>query len=463
MICYFTDRAPLLQDFKDWISFELGTKRGWPTSQIKFLGKNFFLIHFDNPAHRDDTLILAPWFMDHRFVYTFKWEAHFDVRLETYTTLPVWIELPFRSLLLENCRQQVAGALGKVLYYVQGNEYSTFPHDRACILWEKTHPVPKSIKINLKDGLAIWQPVTFRNIPYHCYKCNRRGHLARECPGESLEPQPAPGLPAKTPPAQENTPPVSEAGTHPAPIGDDNDGADGADDEGDDNAGDDNEGEDGEDADEQMQIATSSLDVEPIDAELEYQPMQTTEQDPENVTTALNQVTDYIERLAEESNETPLDAATQTPQPNGAPTIAESDEDKSEYEKHFSQGPAKDDKAEYEKHFSQGPAKDDKARKLANRTPEANGKAAEKIGKKQRKQLQFNTQLDPTKRSDTGRNEPSESADAAVVTTKEQQPSRRTKASSDTHSEGASLETNPGGKGDRRRGKEAAAGNSPGK
>ncbi|CAM6082405.1 unnamed protein product [Calypogeia fissa] len=96
MICYFTDRAPLLQDFRDWITFELGTQRGWPTTQIKFLGKNFFLVQFENPAHRDKALILAPWFMDHRFVYTFKWEANFDVCLETYTLLPVWIEIPFR-------------------------------------------------------------------------------------------------------------------------------------------------------------------------------------------------------------------------------------------------------------------------------------------------------------------------------------------------------------------------------
>ncbi|CAM6093891.1 unnamed protein product [Calypogeia fissa] len=156
MICYFTDRAPLLQDFRDWIQFKLGTQRGWPTTHIKFLGKNFFLVTFANPLHREEALLLAPWFMVHRFVYTFKWEAHFDVRLETYTTLPVWIEIPFCSLLLENCRQQVAGALGKVLYYVQGDEYSSYPHDRACILWDTTREVPRSIKIKLREDLAIW-------------------------------------------------------------------------------------------------------------------------------------------------------------------------------------------------------------------------------------------------------------------------------------------------------------------
>ncbi|CAM6111362.1 unnamed protein product [Calypogeia fissa] len=55
--------------------------------------------------------------------------------------------------------------------------------------------------------------------------------------------------------------------------------------------------------------------------------------------------------------------------------------------------PASDgDLSEYEAHFSKGALKDDKARKLASRTPENEGKTSNKLGKKQRKQLQFSSQ-----------------------------------------------------------------------
>ncbi|CAM6100298.1 unnamed protein product [Calypogeia fissa] len=181
MLVYFPDRAPLLQDFKEWIEYEMGVLRGWPTMQIKFLRKNFFLVYFEEFIHREEALNFAPWFMENRFTYTFRWESHFDVRLETNTLLPVWIELPFRSMILEKCRKRVSGALGKVFYYIHGDKISSFPHDRACILWDTTRAVPKSVKIKLTEGIAIWQPVSFRNIPYHCFKCNKRGHLARDC------------------------------------------------------------------------------------------------------------------------------------------------------------------------------------------------------------------------------------------------------------------------------------------
>jgi hypothetical protein len=97
--------------------------------------------------------------------------------------LPVWIELPFCTLILEKSRQLIAESLGEILYYIQRNELSSYPHDQACILWDTTKEIPMSIRVGIKGykDLAIWQPVLFRNIPYHCYRCNGKGHLARDC------------------------------------------------------------------------------------------------------------------------------------------------------------------------------------------------------------------------------------------------------------------------------------------
>ncbi|CAM6083856.1 unnamed protein product [Calypogeia fissa] len=48
------------------------------------------------------------------------------------------------------------------------------------------------------------------------------------------------------------------------------------------------------------------------------------------------------------------------------------------------------DRSEYKDHFAQSLVKGDKTRKQANQTPEAEGSTTDKLGKKQRKQLQFN-------------------------------------------------------------------------
>jgi hypothetical protein len=44
---------------------------------------------------------------------------------------------------------QLTQALGPVLLYLQGDEHSYFPHDRACILWDLNQEVPHSIEVRL--------------------------------------------------------------------------------------------------------------------------------------------------------------------------------------------------------------------------------------------------------------------------------------------------------------------------
>jgi hypothetical protein len=134
---------------------------GWDITHVKFVGKNFYMVLFASPEHRQAALNSHPWFYQRKFMYVFAWDPNFDVSTGKYSKLPVWVEIPYRSLILEPYRMQLAKALGPVLLYLQGEEHS--------------------IEVRF-SGISIWQPVTFKNLPFTCFKCNATGHIARECP-----------------------------------------------------------------------------------------------------------------------------------------------------------------------------------------------------------------------------------------------------------------------------------------
>lgn len=89
MVVYFTNRPPLLQDFKIWVREELERKSGWPINRVQYLGKNFSLIEFDDPADRNNALDFSPWFYGRKFLYTFPWVPNFDLTIRNYNMLPV--------------------------------------------------------------------------------------------------------------------------------------------------------------------------------------------------------------------------------------------------------------------------------------------------------------------------------------------------------------------------------------
>lgn len=155
MVCYFTNRAPLRTNFKDWVAKEIVGKRGWAIDQVKFSRWNFYLIIFSEEAHRDAALDIALWYMDCKFMYTISWEPAFDIQGH-YNMLPVWIDFPFRAIALETIWKSLVERLGKVLVYHQGDKYSEYPNDRACILWDITLPPPKCLKVKLAPGIDIW-------------------------------------------------------------------------------------------------------------------------------------------------------------------------------------------------------------------------------------------------------------------------------------------------------------------
>lgn len=133
MVAYFVDRPPYLQDFQEWVEDEFHLINRWRTSHTQYVGKKFFFIEFAKSKDRDTSQDSAPWFYGRRYFYTFPWIPNFDITTSHFNMLHVWIEIPYRSLLLENARFKLAKSLGEVLY-IRGNERNSYSNDKACIL-----------------------------------------------------------------------------------------------------------------------------------------------------------------------------------------------------------------------------------------------------------------------------------------------------------------------------------------
>jgi hypothetical protein len=200
MIFWFRDRPPPLDHFTSWAEEEFAYKRDWGLEQIKFAGRKFFIVKFCHRSHLDDALQSAPWFMGRRFMYTFAWTPAFDVQTEFLVEVPVWLELPFRDLILEPHRRKLVEALGPVLLYTQGAQGSKYPNDRACILWDTRKPTPKRLKIPFST-ITLWQDLDFLTLPSTCSICRAKSHLAWECSKcpLPLEPLPIPTAHSVTP------------------------------------------------------------------------------------------------------------------------------------------------------------------------------------------------------------------------------------------------------------------------
>lgn len=89
LVGYFIDFPPLFLDFKIWVREELECKSGWSVLHIQYLGKNFFLIDFEDLADCDSALDFAPWFYERKLIYTFTLVSNFDVTIGNYHMLPV--------------------------------------------------------------------------------------------------------------------------------------------------------------------------------------------------------------------------------------------------------------------------------------------------------------------------------------------------------------------------------------
>lgn len=77
------------------------------------MGKKFFYIEFEESKDKETALASIPWFYGRKYLYTFPWVPDFNVTTGHYNLLPVWIEITYRSLILEKGKIQNGQQFGK--------------------------------------------------------------------------------------------------------------------------------------------------------------------------------------------------------------------------------------------------------------------------------------------------------------------------------------------------------------
>lgn len=85
---------------------------------MQYVGKNLFLVEFEEAYDKDVALKYAPWFYGRKYLYPFPWEPNFDVTTGNYHMLPIWARIPIHSLMLEGEKYKLAQSLGEVLLYI---------------------------------------------------------------------------------------------------------------------------------------------------------------------------------------------------------------------------------------------------------------------------------------------------------------------------------------------------------
>jgi hypothetical protein len=181
MLFYFNDRPPSFLGFKTWVDCEFNLKRDWAFEQVRYLGRNFFLVKFCRGSHRDRAVEDGPWYMGRRPIHSYAWHTGFNLDTELFEELPVWIELTLRNQILEPSCRALTSDLGPIIHYQAGDEHSEYPNDRACILWSTGRTVPRKLKLVYRST-TLWQDISFKTIPNSCTICRSTVHLAYACP-----------------------------------------------------------------------------------------------------------------------------------------------------------------------------------------------------------------------------------------------------------------------------------------
>ncbi|KAL3688623.1 hypothetical protein R1sor_014932 [Riccia sorocarpa] len=113
-------------------------------------------------------------------IYTTPWEPGFDTHKVLAKKMAVWLDLVNVDPMIEEVGRELLGTLGTVLQLIGTTESndSKFGNIQGCVLMDLTRPLLTMLRMfmnNTKKQIKI----RYDTLPDAYYKCQERGHFAR--------------------------------------------------------------------------------------------------------------------------------------------------------------------------------------------------------------------------------------------------------------------------------------------
>ena len=181
ILVHFLGRPPNEVELRRWLQ-EIWSGKGWYIDRVRYLGKGYYAVVFDENIRIRDVLKEGPWYFRGGLVLVQPWEPEFSVDHGSYGRHPAWVELCNLPVHLWQFARSFFETIGTVISFEERQTFTFRPHARACVLVDTNKELPKKLEIKIGGRVMYEIKILVLGLPNACFRCKQSGHFIRNCP-----------------------------------------------------------------------------------------------------------------------------------------------------------------------------------------------------------------------------------------------------------------------------------------
>jgi hypothetical protein len=185
ILVHFLGRPPNEVELRKWLQ-ELWNGRGWFIERLRYLGKGYYAVIFDENVRIREVLKEGPWYFKGGLVLVQPWEPDFSVDHGAYGRHPAWVELCNLPVHLWQFARSFFESIGTVISFDEGQKFTFRPHARACVLVDTNKELPKKLVVRVGNKVKYEIKILILGLPNACFRCKQSGHFIRNCPYKTI-------------------------------------------------------------------------------------------------------------------------------------------------------------------------------------------------------------------------------------------------------------------------------------